>query len=67
MKKLKKFFRITGFVIIVIFASLGVGLVGGIPISQANDKKEDTPIVKVEVADENEEASEESEIDFEKS
>lgn len=57
----KKIWRIMRLVCFIVLATVGVGLGGGVPISISH-KKEDTPLVKIElVEDSEEEEDEESE------
>lgn len=40
MYRFFKFLRITGFIILILLASFGIGLSGGVPIPSSNTRKE---------------------------
>ncbi len=48
MKRFKKTLRLLGFILLIVLASVGIGLGGGVPIPPAN-KKKDTIEIKVEM------------------
>lgn len=63
MEKLKKIIRISGLVIMVILASVGLGLVGGVPIPSSSRSKE--PIeINIELEESNDEEQEITELNM---
>ena len=56
MKKLKKALKLFALVCLILLASLGIGLVGGIPIS-FSDKRRQTPDIKIELVEVKDEES----------
>jgi len=58
MKKLKRIARIIAFIILILLASLGVGLSGGIPIPMSN-KRKDAQKDKIELIDNQQKKSDE--------
>ena len=56
MKKFKKALKFFALISLILLASLGIGIVGGIPIS-FSDKRRQTPDIKIELVETNEEES----------
>lgn len=50
MKSFKRILRLSGFVLLIVLASVGVGFAGGVPIPSSN-KKEDTIEITVEMVE----------------
>jgi hypothetical protein len=57
MKSFKKALKLLGLVLLIVLASVGLGIGGGIPISPSN-KKEDTIEIKVELVESKEDKTE---------
>ena len=56
MERFKKFIRISFFILLIVLASLGVGLSGGVPILFSNKRRQESEIkieLKKEDKDEN--------------
>lgn len=56
MERFKKFVRISFFILLIVLASLGVGLSGGVPIPFSNKRRQESEIkieLKKEDKDEN--------------
>lgn len=45
MKRFKKALRLLGLFVLVVFASIGVGLNGGVPLPTANRKKDTIELI----------------------
>lgn len=54
MKSFKKILRLSGLVLLIVLASIGIGLAGVVPIPTST-KKEDTIEIKVELVESHEE------------
>lgn len=63
MKSFKKILRLLGLVLLIVLASVGLGIGGGIPIPPSN-KKEDTIEIKVELVESNEDKTKLGQFDF---
>ena len=63
MRRFKKALRLLGLMVIIGFASLGVGLYGGIPLA-TNSRKKDTIEIAVESEDTDEDDSDGEEFKF---
>lgn len=63
MKSFKKALKLLGLVLLIVLASVGLGIGGGIPIPPSN-RKEDTIEVKVELVDSNEDKIKLGHFDF---
>jgi hypothetical protein len=50
MKSFKRILRLSGFVLLIVLASVGVGFAGGVPIPSSN-KKEDTIEIAIELVE----------------
>ena len=61
MKDFKKTIRLFGLVVLIVLASLGIGICGGIPIPTSN-RKEDSVKIKIEVVESKEDDKPESEL-----
>jgi hypothetical protein len=48
MERFKKFIRISFFILLIVLASLGVGLSGGVPIPFSNKRRQESEI-KIEL------------------
>jgi len=59
MKSFKKTVRLLGFIILMVLASAGVGLMGGIPMPTVK-RREQTIEIKVELTESNEEEESET-------
>jgi len=57
MKKIKKALKFLVLICLIILASVGIGMVGGIPIS-FSDKRKQTPDIKIELVETDEKDSE---------
>ncbi len=64
MRNLKKILKISGLIILIVFACLGIGIAGGIPISSSN-RKEDKQEIKIELLDTKEDAGRISQFEIE--
>jgi hypothetical protein len=53
MKNLKKTMRLLGLFLLIVLASIGIGISGGVPISPSN-KREDAFEIKIELVESNE-------------
>lgn len=62
MKKLKKAIKLFALVCLILLASLGIGMVGGIPIP-FSDKRKQTADIKIELVESNGKESEVKEVD----
>jgi hypothetical protein len=56
MKSLKNIFKLSGMICLIVLASVGIGIGGGIPV--VSTKKEDRIEIKTEVPESKEESSE---------
>ena len=56
MEKIKRFIKILGLVVLMFLASIGIGLVGGIPIMPSN-KRDNTIQIKTEVEESSDDES----------
>lgn len=63
MKSFKKILRLLGLVLLIVLASVGLGIGGGIPIQPSN-KKEDVIEIKVELVESNENKTKLGQFDF---
>jgi hypothetical protein len=54
MKKMKSMFKLLGLVFLIILASIGIGIVGGVPLFPTS-KREDNVVVKIELVESKEE------------
>jgi hypothetical protein len=53
MKSFKKALKLSGLIILIVLASFGIGLTGGVPIPRSN-KKEDNIEINVKLPDDDE-------------
>jgi len=60
METFKRYLRRIGFILLIVLASIGVGLSGGVPIKTSGRNKQDT-VIEVELVEENEDGHEEDE------
>ncbi|MES2287808.1 MAG: hypothetical protein V4547_19125 [Bacteroidota bacterium] len=65
MKNLKKTIKLFGFVLLIILASVGVGIGGGTPVLPTS-KKEDSIEIKVELPESKDNENEAIELNFKK-
>jgi len=65
MRSFKKALKMSGLVFLIVLASFGVGIGGGVPVP-ASKRKEETPEVKTELFDSTLEKNETNENDLEK-
>jgi hypothetical protein len=61
MKKIKKALRLFALVCLILLATLGIGIAGGIPLTASN-KRNQTPDINIELVETNEDEAEEKEI-----
>lgn len=54
MKKFKKFIRLLALILMILLASIGVGLAGGMPIPLTGRREDMAPDIKVEQLDKKE-------------
>ncbi len=57
MKKFKKIIRLLCLILMILLASIGVGLAGGMPIPLTGRREEMTPVIKIEQVDKKEDES----------
>lgn len=63
MKSFKKTLKLLGLAFLIVLASLGIGIGGGVPIPPSN-KKKDTIEIKVELVESNEEKTKLGQFDI---
>lgn len=62
MKSFKRVLKIAGLVIMIILASLGVGLTGAAPVALFKKGRDKKNVTKIELVDENEDQQEAEDI-----